>query len=102
MPPASRNHRVPTAGDTPALTAASSLAIPVAIAPQNRRRSSRVATGGRHVEDNGARPDRSERRFPLLVATSCVKVLRRPGQSAQYASGPYRAVLDRHGGQQYM
>jgi len=29
MPPASRNHRVPTAGDTPALTAASSLEWPV-------------------------------------------------------------------------
>ncbi len=43
------NHRVPTACDTPVSTAASSLALPAAIAAQNRRRSSRPATGGRPV-----------------------------------------------------
>src|SRR5262245_46839543 len=48
MPPASRNHRVPTAGETPASTAASSLGRPAAIATQNRRCSScRRTRGGR-------------------------------------------------------
>ena len=36
---------------------------PAAMAAQNRRRSSRPATGGRPGEGNGARPARSERRF---------------------------------------
>ena len=45
MPPAFLNHRVPTACGTPTPTAASSLAVPAAIAAQNRRRSSRPATG---------------------------------------------------------
>jgi hypothetical protein len=36
MPPASRNNLVPTACDIPTWTAASSLAIPAAIAAQNR------------------------------------------------------------------
>jgi len=61
MPPASRNQRVPTACDIPPSTAASSLAKPAAIAPQNRRRSSRPAVGGRPGENNGGRPDRSVR-----------------------------------------
>ena len=34
MPPALRNHRAPTAGDTPAPTAASSLEHPAAMAAQ--------------------------------------------------------------------
>ena len=46
MPPAFRNHLVPTACDTPASTAASSLAMLAAIPAQNRRRSTRPATGG--------------------------------------------------------
>src|SRR4051794_23893306 len=69
MPPASRNHRVPTAGDTPARHAASSLARPAAIAVQNRRRSSRRATPGRPGEHKIPRPARSERRFRVLIAT---------------------------------
>src|SRR5215472_12692129 len=85
MPPAFRNHLVPTACGTPAPTAASSLAMPAAIAAQNRRRSSRPATGGRPGDDNGARPDRSERRFRMFIATSFVKVLRRPLEFAQAA-----------------
>jgi putative transposase len=60
--------------------------MPAAIAAQNRRRSSRPATGGRPGDDNGARPDRSERRFRMFIATSFVKVLRRPLESAQYTS----------------
>ena len=47
MPPCSRNHRVPTAGDTPAVLAASSLEQPKAIAFQNGRPTDRCKTGGR-------------------------------------------------------
>src|SRR3954469_23425398 len=82
MPPAFRNHLVPTAGDTSASTAASSLAMPAAIAAQNRRRSSRPAAGGRPGDGNGARPDQSERRFRMPIATSSLKVLRRPLEAA--------------------
>jgi putative transposase len=102
MPPASRNHRTPTTGDTPALTAASSLERPAAIAAQNRRRSSRRATEGRPGDRNAPRPDRSEHRPRAFTATSFVEVLRRPLESAQYASTPYREVLKRHGIEQSM
>ena len=47
IPPASRNHLVPTADDTPAAAAALSLDNPRAIASQNRTRSSRRALEGR-------------------------------------------------------
>src|SRR5262249_51794755 len=59
----------PTACDIPACRAASSLVTPAAIAAQNRRCSSRPATTGRPGENNGARPDRSERRLRLVIAT---------------------------------
>ena len=97
MPPASRNHRAPTAGDTPARSAASSLDCPAAIAVQNRRRSSRRATPGRPGERNAPRPDRSERRLRVPIANPSVEVLRRPPESAQYACKDYRAILARHG-----
>lgn len=93
MPPAFRNHLVPTACDTPTATAASSLLIPATIADQKRRRSSRLDTGGRPGDSNGARPDRWDRRFRTLIATSNFWVLRQPVESAQYAAGDYRAVL---------
>ena len=67
--------------------------MPAAIAAQNRRRSSRPDTGGRPGDGNGARPDRSERRFPMFIATSCIKVLRRPLESAQYLSIKYTERL---------
>jgi putative transposase len=86
IPPAFLNHRVPTACDTPAATAASSLAIPAAIATQNRRRSSRPVAGGRPGENRGARPDRSDRRFRTAIATSFQGVLRRPLESALFGS----------------
>src|SRR3954447_25856589 len=86
MPPAFPDHLVPIAGGTPASTAANSLALPAAIAAQNRRCSSRPATGGRPGDDNGARPYRSERRFRLIIATSYQGVLRRPLESALYAT----------------
>src|SRR3954453_14677063 len=78
MPPALRNQRAPTAGDTPAPTAASSVEHPAAIAAQNSWRSSRRATEGRPGDGNAPRPDRSERRFRMAIATSSLKVLRRP------------------------
>ena len=90
MPPAFLNHRVPTACGTPTPTAASSLAVPAAIAAQNRRRSSRPATGGRPGENKRTRPERSERRFRMFIATP-VKVLRRPLESAQYTSVAFGA-----------
>src|SRR5215207_3411612 len=98
IPPASRNQRPPTAGDTPASIAAASLDRPAAIAAQNRRRFSRCATPGRPGDrGNTARSARSERRLPALIATPSVKVLRRLVEPKQYAAGPYRAVLERHG-----
>src|SRR3984893_8992001 len=87
LPPAFRNHLVPTAAATPASSAASSLSKPTAIAAQNRRRSSRPATEGRPGDDNGARPDRSERRFRIFIATSFIRVLRRPLESALLLKG---------------
>src|SRR3954467_11447365 len=84
MPPASRNHRAPTAGDTPARSAASSLDRPAAIAAQNRRRSSRRATPGRPGERDTPRPDRSERRLRVPIANPSVEALRRPLESGQY------------------
>src|ERR671913_121010 len=97
MPPAFRNHRAPTAWGTPAEAAASSLDAPAAIAAQNSLRSSRPATGGRPGDGKGLRPDQSDRRLRVVIATSMVEVLRRPLESAQYASGSYREVLERHG-----
>src|SRR5437588_4363193 len=97
MPPAFRNHLVPIACGTPAATAASSLAIPDAIAAQNRRCSSRPAIGGRPGDNNGGRPDRAERRFRLVIVTPSIKVLRRPLEFTQYASEIYRALLTAQG-----
>jgi len=78
MPPASRNHRPPTAGETPTLTAASSLELPVAIAAQNNRCSRRRATKGRPGDRSFARPARSDRRLRVVIATLPPEVLRRP------------------------
>jgi hypothetical protein len=52
--------------------------MPDAMAAQNRRRSSRPATGGRPGDHNGGRPDRAECRFPLVIATPSLRLLRRP------------------------
>src|SRR4051794_22804414 len=104
MPAALRNQRAPTAGDTPAPTAASSLEHPAAMAAQNRWRSSRRATEGRPSEGKAPRPDRSERRFRMAIATSSLKVLRRPLEPGQHrfafarngpatASAAFRQVL---------
>ena len=87
MPPPSRNHRVPTAGDTPATTPASSLENPSATACQKRCRCSRRAAGGR--------PATAAQAFPsllpptLLAAPSThrlIEVLRRPLEFTPYTS----------------
>src|SRR3954453_1124693 len=93
IPPACLNHRVPTAAAPPAAIAASSRAIPAAIAIQNRRRSSRPVAGGRPGENRGARPDRSDRPFRPGIATSFQRVLRRPLESAQSVSIRYTERL---------
>ena len=93
IPPASRNHLVPTGCDTPALNAATSLLIPAAMSVQNSCRSLRVATGGRPGDRNGGRPHRSDRRFFLSIATFSVEVLRRLLESAQYVSIKYTERL---------
>src|SRR3954465_5956032 len=97
MPPASRNHLVPTAADIPASIAASSLAMPAAIAPQNLSRSSRPAVGGRPGDHNGGRPDRSERRVLGDLAIPRERGLRRALESAQYCSIDYQAEPRQHG-----
>src|SRR3954451_21710919 len=91
MPPASRNHRTPTTGDTPASTAASSLERPAEIAAQNRRRSPRRATEGRPGDLNAPRPARSRHRPRAFTATSFVEALRRPLESALH---PALGMLD--------
>src|SRR5713226_3914807 len=85
MPPASRNQRVPTGGDTPAPIAASSLDRPAAINAQKRSRSSRRAIPGRPGDLNLSRNARSDRRLPA-IATFLPVLLRRPVDSAQYTS----------------
>src|SRR5262249_9939089 len=85
MPPAFRNNLGPTAGDTPALSAASSLLDPAAIACQNLSCAARPATGGRPSEGSGARVDRFLR---MVIATSKSRVLRRPIESADYPAEP--------------
>src|SRR5882762_9026822 len=85
MPPASRNQRVPTGGDTPAPIAASSLDRPAAINAQKRSRSSRRAIPGRPGDLNLSRNARSDRRLPA-IATFLPVVLRRPVDSAQFLS----------------
>ena len=95
------------------------LAIPDAIAAQNRRCSSRPATGGRPGDNNGGRPDRAGRRFRLVIVTPSIKVLRRPLEFTlrtlvgvmDHASGPPRherhvqgiehQLLGERGGQGY-
>src|SRR6266581_6161592 len=83
IPPPSRNHRTPTAADTPAAAAASSLERPAAIALQNRCRSSRLATDGRPGDRIRGRPARSAaRRRTAAIATLLIEALRGPRESA--------------------
>ena len=93
MPPHCRNHLLPTAGDTPAMPAASSLECPSEIAFQNGRRSDRCNTGGRPGERNFARPARPALRFLALINTSNQEVLRRQVEFTQYVSIRYSERL---------
>jgi hypothetical protein len=87
MPPASRNQRTPTAGETPAEIAAASLDSPAATLAQDRLRSTRLATVGRPGDRSGLLPDRSGLRLRCpAIATGTLAVLRRPVESAQYTS----------------
>lgn len=43
------------------------------------------------------RVDRSDFRLPVVTYTSKIGVLRRPVESAQYASAKHRALIDKHG-----
>jgi len=85
---------VPTACDTPASRAASSLELPAAIACQNGRRSDRCNTGGRPGERNFARPARPALRFLALINTSNQEVLRRRVEFTQFTAAEFTdAVL---------
>jgi putative transposase len=87
IPPPSRNHRTPTAADTPAWAAASSLDSPRAIAAQNRWRCSFRPAGGRPGDRIADRPARSDRRLLLApIATPLARALQRPLESAQYTA----------------
>jgi putative transposase len=93
MPPAFRNNLYPTGCDTPASSAAASLLSPAAIPRQNLLCSLRPATCGRPGDDNGARQDRADLRPRILIATSNVRVLRRPIESAQYVSEQFQRLM---------
>jgi len=84
IPPACRNHLEPTACDTPAPTAASSLDAPRAIASQNRTRSSRRAADGRPGDHIWPRIARIACwRFPAPISPHLqIEMLRRPVESA--------------------
>jgi putative transposase len=79
-----------------ALAAASSLDKPDAIAAQNLLSSLRPATGGRPGERNGALPERSDRRFHLVIVAPH-EALRRPLESAQYTSEQFQRLMTDHG-----
>jgi Integrase core domain len=97
IPPPARNHRTPTAGETPAAAAASSLDAPAATARQHGCRSSRRATDGRPGDRIRGRPARSAaRRRTALIATLLIEALRRPLELGQYTSIDYTQTLDDH------
>ena len=81
----------------PVRAAASSLERPNAIRDQKRRRSDCLATPGRPGERNLRLVDCSDLRLPVVIATSISRVLRRPVETAQYASQSYRDALDASG-----
>jgi transposase InsO family protein len=96
IPPASRNHRAPIAGETEVLTAAASLVQPAAMAAQNRHRSLRRAACGRPGERSLGRPARSDRRLCVFITTPFIEVFRRPVESTQYTSGVFQKELAAH------
>ena len=84
---------MPTAGDTPAMAAASSLECPSEIAFQNGRRSARCNTGGLPGERSFSRSDRSDFNFLELINTPDQDVLRRRVDFTQYVSIRYSERL---------
>ena len=85
IPSPSRNHRTPTAGETPASTPAASLVAPRAILSQNRTRCSLRQPGGRPGERITGRPVTPDAHpFGLPIATPLYRVLRRPIEFAQF------------------
>lgn len=93
IPPHCRNHRVPTAGATPAIAAASSLVCPSAIAFQNGHRSARWSTGGLPGDRSLGLNDRSDFNFFCFINTSSWDVLQRLVESTQYVSIRYSERL---------
>jgi hypothetical protein len=87
MPPRCRNHRDPTGPDTPTATAASSLVKPSAFLTQNARSTSGRG-GGRPGDRIGARPVFVDIHAAVcpIVTPLLIGVLRRPLESAQFAS----------------
>src|SRR5215213_8936839 len=75
---------------------ASSVDKPAAIAVQNLLSSFRPAVGGRPSEGNGALPERSDRRFRLVIEAPH-EALRRPLESAQYTSEQFQRLMADHG-----
>src|SRR6266542_5792028 len=82
MPPPCRNHRPPTACDTPTAWAASSGSSPLAISRQNARSTSRRCDGapGDFISDRPVSAFIHPAGLP--INTSTIKVLRRPVESA--------------------
>ena len=97
IPPHCRNHRVPTAGATPAIAAASSLVCPCAIAFQNGHRSARCSTGGLPGDRSLGRNDRFDLNVFCFINTSSWDVLRRRVEFTQYAANDYRKKLKTRG-----
>jgi len=93
IPPRCRNHRLPTACDTPTATAASSLLSPLAISCQNKRSTSRRSDGfpGDFIGDLPVNAFIHPAGRP--IDTSTLEVLRRPVESAQYTSAQFRTML---------
>jgi len=84
---------LPTAGDTPAIAAASSLERPIAIAFQNGHRSARCNTGGLPGDRSLGRRDRFVLNFFCFINTSVMDVLQRLVESTQYVSIRYSERL---------
>lgn len=70
-----------------------SLDRPAAIADQNARRCSRRPTGGRPGDRRASRRDLTAHRFLVVIATSCIRLLRLPAESAQYGLITYTERL---------
>ena len=94
IPPHWRNQRAPTAGDTPATAAASSVVAPRPTASQNAPNTSRRETPGRPGERTDGLPvTDSDQPTSRPITHLPKKVLRRPIESAQYVALRYTERL---------